>query len=894
MSFWRKTIEYLREQPLKQGIPPRGIPCDVSSYVVKATRPIKAVRPMKSSLAQHYLYGMLACAENRDDVARNGLAVYGECLHALADVARILDGDVVDCTAELTNRREAVPLRRDRRIYLQAVEVGHDTENVLGDGYHVPCSGTGQPGVLALTEVLAGTSDVGAGILAADHLAVNIRLGLMDIAGLLGKGRCDFGVVLECEVALSCVSSCTDDPCIVVREDTGVLLVAARVGGNLTVLDVVLGVCGIVEHKAELRVESLVDCGEGLYIGALLLAHVGHDGEALRLDEDLAFLAILGAHLLAVGVVCTKEPVTVPCGIHDGLLHGVDGVLRSLCLIVLAEVLENCNIVRTGVGEEGCNHDGLGNLGVAALCSELRVRVGLEALARRVGVAGEVDAVVPVGAHRKRKLVRAEVVNDVIEGNLQVLEHGLCLAHIVVVRDHLIKDGPVAGLLDVSGNGKNQPQRVVGEVTADVGVALLGEGLVLMVASAVRELRGGDIDDTLLRAVRNLMHETEDVLVGIAEAHAAADAGFEVRRGARQVEGNHALILVPDIDHAVNLVVGRLNIQDSEKLVPGGAKLCHACGNLLRSVVFLHHGKRLGLVDGLAVSLKLLVRRHLNVAEDEDKGLRLAGSKGNLLKMRSNRSPAVGEGVVRLTCENRLRIAETVVKTDEGIAVGIVAVDVGIYRVKCEMIAAVTVLGLVVNRGAYNLNTSGGEVALEVVAVVLSVPEAPLSEREETEGFGGRALVGQNELLNLTVVALGHEEGSLGLQAVLLAGDDRVAHTVAAFVAVQLGLNRGPAGVPHGIAVLDVEIATAHINRNIVVTITGDAAQAGVLIERIAAGGVGNQREKAFHSQIVDPGIRSFRGSDDVLSAGVIKITVLHQRSSFEIMKMSHKSVPSD
>ena len=92
------------------------------------------------------------------------------------------------------------------------------------------------------------------------------------------------------------------------------------------------------------------------------------------------------------------------------------------------------------------------------------------------------------------------------------------------------------------------------------------------------------------------MNETEDILVGIAEAHAAADAGLEVRRGAGEVERNHALILVPDVNHAVNLVVGRFNIENTEELVPRSAELRHACGNLLRGVVLVHHGKSLGLV----------------------------------------------------------------------------------------------------------------------------------------------------------------------------------------------------------------------------------------------------------------------------------------------------------
>ena len=370
-----------------------------------------------------------------------------------------------------------------------------------------------------------------------------------------------------------------------------------------------------------------------------------------------------------------------------------------------------------------------------------------------------------------------------------MLKHRLSLAHIVIVRNHLIKNRPVAGFLDVSGNGKDQPQRVIGEISADVGVTLLGKGLVLMVAAAVRELRGSNIDDTLLRAVRNLVHEAENILVGISKSHAAADSRLEVGSGTGKVERNHALILVPDVNHAVDLVVGGGNIQNAEEFVPCGAKLCHACRNLGGGVVFVNHGKGFHLVDGLAVCLKFLVNGHLHIAEDENKGLAFARGKSNLLVMGSNRSPAVREGVGCLAGKHGLRIAETVVKSDEGITVGIIAVDGLVYRVESIVIAAVSVFRLMINDRAVHLNASGGKVSLEVVAVILCIPEAPLGEGEKTEGFRGSALVGKNELLNLSVVILGNEEGGFRLQTVLFTGDNRIPHTVTAFIAVELGFN---------------------------------------------------------------------------------------------------------
>ena len=72
-----------------------------------------------------------------------------------------------------------------------------------------------------------------------------------------------------------------------------------------------------------------------------------------------------------------------------------------------------------------------------------------------------------------------------------------------------------------------------------------------MVSTAVLELGGSDINDTLSCTVRNQMYETEQILTGITESHATADTGLKVRCGTAHVKGNHTLILVPDVYHTV-------------------------------------------------------------------------------------------------------------------------------------------------------------------------------------------------------------------------------------------------------------------------------------------------------------------------------------------------------
>ena len=245
--------------------------------------------------------------------------------------------------------------------------------------------------------------------------------------------------------------------------------------------------------------------------------------------------------------------------------------------------------------------------------------------------------------------------------------------------------------------------------------------------------------------------------------------------------------------------------------------------------------------------------------------------------MGSDGRPAVCEGVGCLAVNNSLGIVEAVVQTDECVPVGIVAVDGIVDGVECKVVTSVSVFGLVVDGGANYLYTAGGEVSLEIGAVVLCIPQAPFCKGEQLEGLGCAALIGQHQLLHLAGIVLGNEEGSLCLQVVLLAGDDGVAHTVAALVAVQLGLRRRPARVPDGAVVVDVEISAAHIDGDIVVAVTGDPAQTGVLVEAVAAGGVGDQREELLCAQVVDPGVGGSGGSDDVFFVGIVKKSKFHR-----------------
>ena len=103
--------------------------------------------------------------------------------------------------------------------------------------------------------------------------------------------------------------------------------------------------------------------------------------------------------------------------------------------------------------------------------------------------------------------MRTEVLDDVVHRDLEVLEEGDLRTWLVVEGYHLVEDGEVACLLDIGHRTKDEPAGVIIETTTNVVVTTLGEGLVLVIATTIGELRRCDIDDALTSARWNLMEK---------------------------------------------------------------------------------------------------------------------------------------------------------------------------------------------------------------------------------------------------------------------------------------------------------------------------------------------------------------------------------------------------
>ena len=237
------------------------------------------------------------------------------------------------------------------------------------------------------------------------------------------------------------------------------------------------------------------------------------------------------------------------------------------------------------------------------------------------------------------------------------------------------------------------------------------------------------------------MHEAEQVLTGIAEAHSAADAGFVVGSRAAHIEGDHALVLVPDIHHAIDFFAARFDVEDAEQVLPVGFQLAEGSLDVRVCLIAGHHLFGRCFIDDASLHRIEIIRallafpfffnRILAVAQNKHKRSGFAGFKRHIEAVGRDRIPARGDGVFRFAAYHRFRCLRSAVRPEEIVAARVEAGDGGIYRIEGVVIAPLAVFRLVVNGAADDFELAGGEVALVVGHVIHGVPEAPFHIGEE-------------------------------------------------------------------------------------------------------------------------------------------------------------------
>lgn len=89
-----------------------------------------------------------------------------------------------------------------------------------------------------------------------------------------------------------------------------------------------------------------------------------------------------------------------------------------------------------------------------------------------------------------------------------------------------------------------------------------------MIGTSIFKLCGCNIQYSLAGAIWDQMDKSQQILTGIPKAHAASGSGFKVRSRTGHIKGNHALILIPDIDHAVELFFTAFYRETGQQICP--------------------------------------------------------------------------------------------------------------------------------------------------------------------------------------------------------------------------------------------------------------------------------------------------------------------------------------
>ena len=98
---------------------------------------------------------------------------------------------------------------------------------------------------------------------------------------------------------------------------------------------------------------------------------------------------------------------------------------------------------------------------------------------------------------------------------------------------------------------------------------------------------------------------------------------------------------------------------------------------------------------------------------------------------------------------------------------------------------------------------------------------------------------------------------------------------MSAFVGIKRCAAWFPSRTPYRVAILDIEISTVVVHWHIVVSISGDSAEFCILIETISTSRVRYQRKEILVAKIINPRPRCLGIGDDILTVGVIKVSIL-------------------
>ena len=144
-----------------------------------------------------------------------------------------------------------------------------------------------------------------------------------------------------------------------------------------------------------------------------------------------------------------------------------------------------------------------------------------------------------------------------------------------------------------------------------------------MVGTAVFKLGIGNVDDPAPGTVRNQMDEAKQILTRVTEPHSTAQSAFIVAGAAAHVEGDHALVLVPDVDEPVQLLIGSMDCKGGQQMVPVCMQISKCGIDLGIGFVFFQQRLCRRLVDDVR-RFPFLIDGIFAITKDEDEAFGFA------------------------------------------------------------------------------------------------------------------------------------------------------------------------------------------------------------------------------------------------------------------------------
>ncbi len=224
-----------------------------------------------------------------------------------------------------------------------------------------------------------------------------------------------------------------------------------------------------------------------------------------------------------------------------------------------------------------------------------------------------------------------------------------------------------------------------------------------MIGAAVFKLHGGDIQDADPRPFGHHVHKAEQILATIAEAHAPARAALEIAGAAAQVEGDHALIGMPEVDHAVEGGVAALQGKAAQEALPIFFEFVKRYLRVrVRSEAGLHGPGGRFVND--ARRGPFLIPGIFGVAQDKEQRFALARGQGDLQLVGGDGAPAAGQAIAALAREHGLGRSPISHGAQEGVTIRIETSGGGIHAEKGIVIPPLAVFGFMIDGPVFHLD----------------------------------------------------------------------------------------------------------------------------------------------------------------------------------------------